>query len=251
VPASASFWTSLRVVLGHEAGPVYIGLTAAQHVAVDLVQVQQHDRQVALRVLLLVDGERDLAVDDGLHGVTGQVDGADRDVAAHRVDGRLGRAGGDVGVQGEDRVDARVGLELGLDLGLALGQVGQAGGQLQVLDVAEGVLRPVAALLQTDVVGLLDRAEDLGRAELLELLTGAWPAMNSSWPTWVNACSSGRSRSGSSCSPAECLRRCLFHRTINLTYNFSLSSSYPFYLHSTLIPSIYFTNKLHITTYPS
>ena len=137
--------------------------------AVDQVQVQQHNGHVALCVLLLIDGECEITVGDRLHGFAGQVDGADHDVATNCLGGRLCGLRGDVGVESEHRVDVRISLELGLDLGLALGDVGESSAQLQVLDVAERVSGAVAALLETDVVLLLDRAEHLRLAGFLEL----------------------------------------------------------------------------------
>ncbi|HNQ08765.1 MAG TPA: hypothetical protein PKH97_16500 [Tetrasphaera sp.] len=83
----------------------------------------------ASTVLLLVDGELHLPVLDRLHGVAGEVDGADLDAAVHSLGGRDRRTGGDVGVEGEDAVDVLLRLQLGLDLGPALGDVGQAGGR--------------------------------------------------------------------------------------------------------------------------
>ena len=70
-PSSAmSSWGMLRSIQNSERVTQH-RLTAAEDVAVDLVQVEQHDREVALHVLLLVDREGDLltAVQLGLHDV--------------------------------------------------------------------------------------------------------------------------------------------------------------------------------------
>src|SRR3954449_11190088 len=55
-----------RVALVNEARPGQYGLTAANRIRVLLEELQEHDRQVALQILLLVDGEHDAAALDVL-----------------------------------------------------------------------------------------------------------------------------------------------------------------------------------------
>src|SRR6187401_3219362 len=51
----------LGVLLRHEAGAGVHRLTATEDVTVELVEVEKHDREVTLGVLLLVDREREVA----------------------------------------------------------------------------------------------------------------------------------------------------------------------------------------------
>ena len=113
------FLDQLGVVLKNEARTGVDGLSTTEFMAVDQVQVQQHDGHVALRVLLLIDSECEISIGDRLNGFAGQVDGANHDVATDCLGGRLRGLRCDVGVESEHRVDVRVSLELGLDLGLA------------------------------------------------------------------------------------------------------------------------------------
>ena len=71
VPASASFSTGRDVGLVDEARAGEDRLAAADGVGVRLVQLQEHDRQVALQVLLLVDREHDVAGLDVLDARSG------------------------------------------------------------------------------------------------------------------------------------------------------------------------------------
>src|SRR5581483_8982185 len=78
----------------------------------------------------------------------------------------------DVWVQRDDGVDRRVGLQLGLYLRLRRREVGRAL-HLDVLDgTAEALLHALAALLEADVVLLVDDAEHLLDAGRLEALAG-------------------------------------------------------------------------------
>src|SRR6056300_1501196 len=83
------FLDQLCVVLNNEARAGVHRLSTTELVSVEQVQIQQHDGHVALGVLLLVDGERELAIGDGLNGVAGQVDGADHHVATDSFRRRL------------------------------------------------------------------------------------------------------------------------------------------------------------------
>src|SRR5690242_11813324 len=95
---------------------------AADGVEVLLVEDEEHDRQVALEVLLLVDGELDVAGLDVLDDLRAVVERRQLRARARRLDRRLRRLG-DVRVQGDDLVVGLVGLQLGLDLGLGRRQV--------------------------------------------------------------------------------------------------------------------------------
>src|SRR4051794_15527804 len=156
------------VGLFDEAGPGEHGLAAADGVGVVLEQLQEHDREVPLEVLLLIDGEQHVAALDVLQQRRAQVERGQLGAGARALDRGLGRRG-DVRVQGHHRVVGLVGLQLGLDLGLGGGDVRRA------LDLevghrpAEALLDAVAALLEADVVLLVDDAEDLLDARGLEL----------------------------------------------------------------------------------
>src|SRR4029079_416117 len=133
-------------------------LAAADRVGVLAVQLQEHHRQVALQVLLLVDGELDVARLDVLEDVGAEVERRERRVRARALDRRL-RGRRDVRVQRDDAVEGLVGLQLGLDLGLRRRDV-RGALHLEVGHrAAEALLHAVAALLQADVVLLVDDAE--------------------------------------------------------------------------------------------
>src|SRR4051812_11104684 len=143
-------------------------LAAADGVRVGLVELQEHDRQVPLEVLLLVDGEQDVAALDVLEERRAEVERRQLRIRARTLDRRLG-GGRDVRVQRDDGVERLVGLELGLDLGLGRGDVGRALDLEVGHGAAEALLDTVAALLQADVVLLVDDAEHLLGARVLEL----------------------------------------------------------------------------------
>src|ERR687895_674634 len=133
---------------------------AADRVVVLVEQRQEHDRQVPLEVLLLVDGELDLAVLDRLHDVAAQVERREPGLGARALDG-VARRHRDVRVERQHRIDRVVRLELRLDLGQRRRDVRDAL-HLEVLDLAaEALLGPLAALLEADVALLVDDAEQL------------------------------------------------------------------------------------------
>src|SRR4051812_23986797 len=82
-------------------------LPATDGVQVLRVQLEHHDRQVALLVLLLVHGEGDRAVLDRLDHVTVEVEGGDLGVGPGVLGGGRSHRG-HPGVQREDPVDRRV-----------------------------------------------------------------------------------------------------------------------------------------------
>src|SRR5919197_220156 len=90
---------------------------AADGVGVLLEELEEHDGEVALQVLLLVDREQDRAVLDVLDYRRGEVERGDLRARARALD-RGDRRGRDVRVQRDDRVEGLVGLQLGLELGL-------------------------------------------------------------------------------------------------------------------------------------
>src|SRR5215208_5702174 len=141
-------------------------------VGVGLVQRQEHHRQVALQVLLLVDGELDLARLDRLHDVAAEIERGDLGVRAGALD-RVARGDRDVRVERQHRVDRLVRLQLGLDLGQRGLDVVDALDLLVLDRAAEALLGAVAALVEADVRLLVDDAEQLLPARLLELLPGA------------------------------------------------------------------------------
>src|SRR2546430_2671247 len=114
----------VHIGLVDETGPGQHRVAAAHRVRVVRVQLEHHDRQVALLVLLLVDREQHVTgLDRGDH-VGVQVERGDLGLGA----GVLGRARGQRGhlrVQREHRVDRRVGLQRALDPGLHVGRVGE------------------------------------------------------------------------------------------------------------------------------
>src|SRR6056297_2755296 len=166
----SEFLDQLSVVLNNEARAGVHRLSTTELVSVEQVQVQQHNGHVALCVLLLIDGECEFTIGNRLHCVAGEVDSADDHVASYSLCCRQRCRSRDVSVQGEDAIDIRVRLESGLDLCLALREVGKTSRELQVLYSAlEGVSRAVAALLQTDVVLLLNGAQHRAQTGLVEL----------------------------------------------------------------------------------
>src|SRR5690606_2120819 len=83
---------------------------AARHQAIFGVEREEGDGQVALQVLLLIDGEGGLAVNDGLQEAGRHVEGADVDLAFHagfgdRGQGRLACSGR---TEAHDRVNGAV-----------------------------------------------------------------------------------------------------------------------------------------------
>src|SRR4051812_49401308 len=148
------------VALVDEAGPRQHRLAAADRVRVVPEELQEHDRQIALQVLLLVHGELNLARLDVLEHRRAEVERRELRVRAGARDRRLGR-GGDVRVQRDDPVEGLVRLQLGLDLGLRRRDVRGALDLEVGHRAAEALLHAVAALLQADVVLLVDDAEHL------------------------------------------------------------------------------------------
>src|SRR5829696_582086 len=161
-----------RVVLGHEARAGQHRPAAADGVEVGLVLGEQHDRQVALLVLLLVDREVDLPAGDRGDHVGVEVEGGQLGAGAGVRDGGH-RHRRDARVQRQHAVDRLVRLQLGLDRRLGGLQVGPV--DLEVLHLAERLLGAGAALLEPDVAGLVDDAEQLGHALALQPLAGALP----------------------------------------------------------------------------
>src|SRR4051812_47149746 len=149
-----------RVALVDEARPGQDRLAAADGVRVGLEQRQEHDRQVALQVLLLVDRELDRAGRDRLHDVAREIEGRELRARARGLDRRR-RGGGDVRVERQHVVVGLVGLQLGLDLRLRGREVVGALDLQRVERAAEALLGAVAALLEADVALLVDDAEHL------------------------------------------------------------------------------------------
>src|SRR5918998_1125565 len=136
---------------------------AADRVGVLVEQRQEHDRQVPLEVLLLVDGELDLAGLDRLNDVAAEVERGHRRLRA-RAPHSVARGHGDVRVQGQHGCDRVVRLQLRLDLRQRGRDVRHAL-HLQVLDFAAVALTgSIAALLEADVALLVDDAEQLAVA---------------------------------------------------------------------------------------
>src|SRR3954447_2175546 len=144
------------------------GPSTAHDVAVLQVQVELADRQVALQVRLLVDGELKLAVLHRLSRIDVQVERADLGRAARRGD-RLDRVQRLSRTQRDDIVDGLVLAELGLNGRGDCGVVGAV--DLNVLGAREAVLDALAPILQGDRSGLLDHAQRLLAAGGLDLLT--------------------------------------------------------------------------------
>src|SRR3954454_18672051 len=160
-----------RVGLVDESRSGQDRLATAHRVRVLLEELQEHDWQVTLQVLLLIDSEHDAAALDVLDHGRADVEGRYLRVRARALDRGDGRRG-DVGVQRDDAVDRLVGLQLRLDLGLRRRDVGRAL-DVRVLDgAAEALLYTLAALLEADVVLLVDHAEHLLDACVLKLRAG-------------------------------------------------------------------------------
>src|SRR5215217_4887988 len=159
------------VRLVHEPGSGEHGQTAAHRVGVRVEQRQEDDRQVTLEVLLLVDGELDLAGLDGLHDVAAQVECGELGVRARALD-RVASSDRDVGVEGQDSRDVLVRLKLRLQLRGGCGDVVYAL-DLDVLDrAAKALLRTCAALLEPAVALLMNHAQELPAGALGEPLAG-------------------------------------------------------------------------------
>src|SRR5882724_3493187 len=117
--SSAIFMASPRSLRGELRDRVHVGLVdkgragqygllaAAAVVAVRLVEPERVDRQVALEVGLLVDGELDGALLDGGDEVRVEVEGGDLGLAA-RVGQRLHGRQREGGAEGDDLVDGLV-----------------------------------------------------------------------------------------------------------------------------------------------
>src|SRR5215813_12936496 len=99
------------VVLVDEARAGEDRLAAADGVGVGLEELQEHDRQVALQVLLLIDRELDGAGLDVLDHLRVEVERGELRARARALDRGL-RGHGDVRVERDHRVEGLVGLEL-------------------------------------------------------------------------------------------------------------------------------------------
>src|SRR5437773_2726041 len=149
-----------RVRLVDEPRAGQDGLAAAHGVRVRVVEIEEHDRQVALQVLLLVDREQDLPRLDRLQQVGREVE------ASHlrrRLDalGRLVCGVADLRVQTQDRVDRLVRLQLRADLVLRRREILHPR-HLQPHHVAaERLLRSAEALFEPDVPLLVDEDQEL------------------------------------------------------------------------------------------
>src|SRR5919198_1089433 len=147
-------------------------LSAADGVEVVLVEVEEHDRQVALLELLLVDGEEHLAPLDRLDHVAREVERGDLRLRARAGRGVL-RCHADLRIEREDGVDRLVRSELRLDLIRRRRDVRHALDLEPRRRAAEARLRPGVALLEADVPLLVDDHEKLLAAGRLELRAGA------------------------------------------------------------------------------
>ena len=150
------------------------GAVARRKVAGLRVVREDHDRQIPLQELLLVDGEVHLPVLDGRQHFGAEVEGGEMD--------RLAR-GGDRGqrrachgrAEGQEAVDGRIGLERRRHLGLHVGRVGdlagqdRAGGRIETHPGEEAV----AAQGQGLVADLLVEADGVLDAGGQEPLAGA------------------------------------------------------------------------------
>src|SRR5918996_227593 len=112
----------IGVGLIHEAGAGEHRQPAADRVGVLVEQRQEHDRQISLEVLLLVDGELDLGGLDRLHDVAAEVERRHLRLRPRAPD-RVARGDGDVRVERQHGADRVVRLELGLDLGERRGEL--------------------------------------------------------------------------------------------------------------------------------
>src|SRR6266576_732358 len=161
-----------RIRLVDDAGAGQDRRAVSDRVQVRHEQDGEDDRQVALQVLLLVDGEQHLA---GL-------DLCDRAADVERPHFRpLGNGGQtwdrDVRVEAQEGVELLVGVERSLHLRLRSRDVGFSVRARQDLDVASAHdgLHTGSTLLETRVARLVDDDQHLLRAGLLELLAGALP----------------------------------------------------------------------------
>ena len=94
----------------------------AHGVQVCAVQVQEDDREIALQILLLVDGEHHLASLNGLEDVRAEVKRRQLHIHTSSLDG-LHSGIGDVRIERQDGVNAGVGYQLVLDAGERAGNV--------------------------------------------------------------------------------------------------------------------------------
>src|SRR5471032_442993 len=133
------------------------------------------DRDVALQVGLLVDGELDAAVLDAFRDVFRQVEGGEVDLAlqAHFVD-RAQRRRGRIGTQRQHRLRARIGAQVGADLALDDAGVDAVGVQRGGLVIDADRVGEATAALERRGVGRVvvdaDEGLDAGR---LGALSGA------------------------------------------------------------------------------
>src|SRR5581483_9482288 len=139
-----------RVRLVHETRSRQHRLAAADGVRVRVVQVEEHDREISLQVLLLVDREQDVPRGDRFQEVGGEVEARDLCRRLHALR-RLVRREADLRVESEDRVDRLVRLELRADLVLCRREILHAR-HLEPRDAAaERLLRAGEPLLEADV----------------------------------------------------------------------------------------------------
>src|SRR3954470_17103905 len=134
------------VCLVDVAGAGQDRLPAANRVGVRLEELQEHNRQVTLQILLLIDREQHGPVLDVREPLRAQVERRQLRARAGALNRRHGGRG-DVRVEGDDSVERLVGLQLRLDLRLRGRDVRRA------LDVdvghgsAEALLHALTALL--------------------------------------------------------------------------------------------------------
>src|SRR5262245_5142327 len=112
-----------RVGLVDETGAGEHGLPAADGVQIRVVEVEKHDRQVSLQVLMLVDREEHLPLLDRRDHISREVERRDLGLGARTGRGLL-RRGRDLRVEGEDAVYAPVPREVRSDLVRRRGKVG-------------------------------------------------------------------------------------------------------------------------------
>ena len=145
-------------------------------VQVGRVEGQQHDRQVALEVLLLVDGEEHVTGRDRLQDVRREVEGGELDRpelvgAAQRLERRRGAGR----TQREDAIDVGVGAQRRFDARLCFGRVVQV--DLDHLDRATRLAQPIgeaaAALVERGIAHFLVDADRVGHAGFAHALAGA------------------------------------------------------------------------------
>ena len=170
VPA-AEFLDRSGVVRGHEARTGEHRKTAARLVGVGGLEVHEDDRQVTLEVLLLIDGEGDIAGLNRIEQFRRHIEATDGEVDAQVLGGGEGRHGDDR-TDAEHAVDRRVGLEDGLDAVDLLSLVGVEADELGDDVTVEG-LKTGATLGEADVRLLPLGAEDLAGTEVVEPQTSA------------------------------------------------------------------------------